>query len=46
LVFLFVFLYTAFCTSFWEFYMTNPSYSLAFYKPDNVLTLNYSFWFN
>ena len=26
-----------------SFYMTKPSYSLAFYKPDNVLPLNYSF---
>jgi hypothetical protein len=26
-----------------SFYMTKPSYSLAFYKPDNVLLLNYSF---
>ena len=49
LVFLFVFLHTAFRTSFWNcgvlhsFYMTKPSYSSAFYKPDNVLPLNYSF---
>ena len=26
-----------------SFYMTKPSYSLAFYEPDNVLPLNYSF---
>ena len=26
-----------------SFYMTKPSYSLAFYIPDNVLPLNYSF---
>jgi hypothetical protein len=26
-----------------SFYMTKPSYSLAFYKPHNVLSLNYSF---
>ena len=25
-----------------SFYMTKPSYSLAFYKPGNVLLLNYS----
>ena len=25
-----------------SFYMTKPSYSLAFYKPDNVLPLNFS----
>jgi hypothetical protein len=51
LVFLFVFLHTAFrATSFFwncgvlhSFYMTKSSYSLAFYKPDNVLPLNYSF---
>ena len=28
-----------------SFYMTKPSYSLAIYKPDNVLPLNYSFQF-
>src|SRR5215469_7613129 len=45
-VFLFVLLHTAFRTaSFWvcgvlhSFYMTKPSYSLAFNKPDNVLPL-------
>jgi hypothetical protein len=26
-----------------SFYMTKPSYSLAFNKPDNVLPLNYAF---
>jgi len=26
-----------------SFYMTKPSYSLAFNKPDNVLPLNYGF---
>ena len=26
-----------------SFYMTKPYYSLAFYKPDSVLLLNYSF---
>ena len=43
LVFLFVLLHTAFRTTFFRncgvlhsFYMTKPSYSLAFYKPDNV----------
>jgi hypothetical protein len=25
------------------FYMTNPSYSLAFNKPNNVLPLDYGF---
>ena len=52
LVFLFVLLHTAFRTeSFWDccvlhsFYMPKPSYSLAFNKPDNVLSLNYGFQF-
>jgi len=31
------------CGVFHSFYMTKPSYSLAFYKPDIVLPLNYSF---
>jgi hypothetical protein len=26
-----------------SFYVTKPSYSLTFNKPDNVLPLNYSF---
>ena len=50
LVFLFVLLHTAFRTaSFWDcgalhsFYMPKPSYSLAFNKPDNVLSLDYGF---
>ena len=50
LVFLFVSLLTAFRTSFfWDFgalhsfYMAKPSYSLAFNKPDNVLSLDYGF---
>ena len=51
LVFLFVLLHTAFRSTsfFWDcgvlhsFYMTKPSYSLAFSKPDNVLPLNYGF---
>jgi len=50
LVFLFVLLPTVFLTSFFgvcgvlhSFYMTKPSYSLAFNKPDNILSLNYGF---
>ena len=50
LVYLFVLLHTAFHTSFfWDcsvlhsFYMTKPSYSLAFNKPNNVLSLDYGF---
>ena len=51
LVFLFVLLRTAFRTAsfFWDcgalhsFYMPKPSYSLAFNKPDNVLSLDYGF---
>jgi len=31
------------CGVLYSFYMTKPSYSLAFNKPDNVLPLNYGF---
>ena len=49
LVFLFVLLHTTFRTaSFFggvlhSFYIPKPSYSLAFNKPDNVLSLDYGF---
>ena len=33
------------CSVLHSFYMTKPSYSLAFNKPDNVLPLNYGFLF-
>jgi hypothetical protein len=31
------------CGVLYSFYMTKPSYYLAFNKPDNVLPLNYGF---
>jgi hypothetical protein len=31
------------CCVLHSFYMTKPSYSLAFNKPDNVLSLDYGF---
>jgi len=31
------------CSVLYSFYMTKPSYSLAFNKPDNVLSLDYGF---
>jgi glucan phosphoethanolaminetransferase (alkaline phosphatase superfamily) len=51
LVFLFVLMHTAFRTTYFfcdcgilhSFYMTKPSYSLEFNKPENVLSLNYGF---